>query len=336
MSFPRFAASRTGRSTTTAIAGALLAVVMAAAVSGCRESRRVPRIDPTLRNWPDSYAGVEGLEVHAFDTGTLALPKATVFRGGSWLSNMDLPATAFVISHPTEGLIVFDTGFNERIYESPNDYIGFATSIVGSFAMADRQDLVSQMRDAGFDPDNVSHVVLSHMHFDHTGSVEAFANADVVVAYDELQDAVHDSSLVSFFRDEDFDEVREWTEVDFEDFEPYATFRSAADLLGDGSLLLIDLSGHTAGSMGLMVFTTDGPVLLTGDAAYVEESWRFSAVPLLADDMDLWWEQVWRIKKFAQLVPSALIIPGHDLRILDRVEMPTVHMHEFSIEKVDS
>lgn len=319
-----------------AIACAFLVVALAAAASGCRESRRVPRIEPTLRNWPDSYVGVEGLEVHVFDTGTLALPKATVFRGGSWVSNMDLPATAFVISHPEEGLIVFDTGFNERIYENPNDYIGFATSIVGSFAMADRQDLVSQMRDAGFDPDDVSHVVLSHMHFDHTGSVEAFENADVVVAYDELQGALHDNSFMSFFRDEDFDEVREWTEVDFDDFEPYATFRSAADLLGDGSLLLIDLSGHTPGSMGLLVLTTEGPVLLTGDAAYVEESWRFSAVPLLADDMDLWWEQVWRIKKFAQLVPSALILPGHDLRILDRIEMPTVRLHEFSVEKAKS
>jgi hypothetical protein len=46
--------------------------------------------------------------------------------------------------------------------------------------------------------------------------------------------------------------------------------------------------------------------------------------------MDLWWEQIWRIKKFAQLVPSALVIPGHDTRILSRVETATVEFHEFS------
>ena len=311
---------------------ACVAVVACAvfAFAGCRESRRVPRIEPVLRNWTEPYQGLEGLRVHVFNTGILAIPKAYVFRGGSWASTMDLPATAFVIEHPEAGLIVFDTGFSPKIYENPNDYIGFVTSVVGSFAMAAGQDLVSQMQARGLDPDDVGYGVLSHLHFDHTGTVEAFPQATVVVTYDELQAARHDGAMVSFVRQEDFDDVEEWMQVDFKDFDPYATFRSAADLLGDSSIALVDLSGHTVGSMGLLVSTKEGPVLLTGDAATVEQSWRFAAVPLFADDMDLWWEQIWRIKKFAQLVPSALVIPGHDTRILSRVEIPTVEFHEFS------
>ncbi len=98
-------------------------------------------------------------------------------------------------------------------------------------------------------------------------------------------------------------------------------------MFGDDSIIAVDLSGHTAGSQGLIVKAPGAPVLLTGDAAWTEQSWRFAAPPIDAHDMKLWWEQVWRIKKFASLVPSLIVIPGHDLSVLDRVDSAAIVNH---------
>ena len=53
-------------------------------------------------------------------------------------------------------------------------------------------------------------------------------------------------------------------------------------------------------------------MLFTGDAAAVAESWRYAGVPARSDDKDAWWDSIWRIKKFLQLVPEAVVAGGHD------------------------
>ena len=46
------------------------------------------------------------------------------------------------------------------------------------------------------------------------------------------------------------------------------TFPQSHDLFGDGSVVLIDLSGHSPGSVGVLLHVADGWVLLAGDAAW--------------------------------------------------------------------
>ncbi|MDR3661143.1 MAG: MBL fold metallo-hydrolase, partial [Mycobacterium sp.] len=49
---------------------------------------------------------------------------------------------------------------------------------------------------------------------------------------------------------------------------PVLTFTRSHDLFGDGSVVLVDLAGHTPGSVGVLLHTRDGWVLLAGDAAW--------------------------------------------------------------------
>ena len=46
------------------------------------------------------------------------------------------------------------------------------------------------------------------------------------------------------------------------------TFTRSHDLFGDGSVVLVDLAGHTPGSVGVLLHTSAGRVLLAGDAAW--------------------------------------------------------------------
>ncbi|MET7370820.1 MBL fold metallo-hydrolase [Streptomyces sp. NPDC005566] len=49
---------------------------------------------------------------------------------------------------------------------------------------------------------------------------------------------------------------------------PILTFAAGHDLFGDGSVVLVDLAGHTPGSVGVLAHTAAGWVLLAGDAAW--------------------------------------------------------------------
>ena len=307
---------RIPRSLATLFGCVLPLVVVVLALAGCERARRVPRIEPVLQEWPRPYSGVPGLEIHVFNTGSLSLPRGFLFQGGSWFERMDLPVPTFVIRHPDGRAVVFDTGFSEEINRDPNRYIGFFASIVGRFAMAEGQGLAAQMRRAGIDPASVTHVVVSHLHFDHAGAIEGFPTAEVVLSYSEHSRARQASGAFSFFNPDDFDSVTRWREIDFDGAPPYATFAAHVDLLGDDSIHLVPLPGHTLGSVGVIVRLPEAPVLLAGDAAPVEESWRYAALPFTAEDEDLWWETIWRIKKFLQLVPGALVLGGHDERAI--------------------
>lgn len=65
------------------------------------------------------------------------------------------------------------------------------------------------------------------------------------------------------------DSLRDRALVDYElDGPPVLTFPRSRDLFGDGSVVLVDLAGHTPGSVGVLAHTERGWVLLAGDAAW--------------------------------------------------------------------
>ena len=299
--------------------------------TACREPIPIPRIDPVLHAWDEPYEGVDGLELHVFDTGTISVPSAIAYRGGSWTERIDLSVPAFVIEHPDGSLVVFDTGLSGRVHDEPERYLGALLRQVASFSMDDGAGLADQMRAAGLDPSHVGYVVVSHLHLDHVGAIGDFPGAALVVARRERAAALEAGLFHSLsFRPEDWSGVDTWLEVDYDQGSPYATFSAHHDLLGDGSVVLVDLRGHTAGSQGAVVRTAGAPVLLAGDAVAVEQSWRFAARPAIAEEPDQWWEQIWRIKKFADRVPGAVIVPGHDIAALSRIDHVAISLHDAS------
>jgi glyoxylase-like metal-dependent hydrolase (beta-lactamase superfamily II) len=281
-------------------------------LAGCQEPLPIPRIEPGLENWSQPYKGVPDLKVHAFRTGAVRSIEGAVFAGGSWTSTVQMGAWAFVVEHPTSGLIVFDTGMSDRGRTEPEHYVGWLGAKLGMLKVPEGATLASQMRANGLDPANVTRVVVSHVHFDHTGGIRDFPNATIVVSLAEKSWVVRGVRKTDFVDLEALQGMERWQTIDFSVEKPLATLLAAHDLLGDGSVFAVDLSGHTPGSTGLVVRTADAPILLTGDAAWTKKSWMWPARPISAYDMTLWWEQAWRIKRFALLEPRLVVIPGHD------------------------
>lgn len=294
------------------IRSGLLVLAASLPLVACHDPLPIPRIEPSLEGWAQPYQGSEGLKIHAFRTGSVSSVEGAVFAGGSWTSVVEMGAWAYVIQHPTAGLVVFDTGLAQEARVDPEHYVGWLGARLGMLDVPEGAGLAEQMRAANLDPGDVTRVVLSHVHFDHTGGVTDFPNAVVTVGAAEKAWVLGGVKKTDFVDLQPLAGLSAWQAIDFQAEKPLATLLAAHDLLGDGSILAVDLSGHTPGSTGLLVKAADAPVLLTGDAAWVEKSWRWPARPIAAHDMALWWEQAWRIKKFAMLEPRLVVVPGHD------------------------
>ena len=303
------------------------AFVLAIVAGGCGDSRRVPRIEPELPNWQEPYQGMDGLRLHAFDTGSMLVPEGAVFHGGSWFHRRRLDVPAFVVELPSSDLVVFDTGLGEQAESDPRGYVGFLLATLNGIEMPAGAGLAVQMKAAGLDPARVRYVVLSHLHFDHTGAMRSFPNATIVTGRGEKDEALAAKGFFDAFHEQDWEKAGRWVEIDYAAGQPYATFTSHHDLLGDGTIVLVDVHGHTRGSQAMIVRAPGGPILLTGDAAWADQSWLYAATPVSADDMDAWWEQIWRIKKFAQLAPRLLVVAGHDLARIAKEKRDDVVVH---------
>jgi glyoxylase-like metal-dependent hydrolase (beta-lactamase superfamily II) len=307
---------------------ALATLVFSSLLAACQEPLPIPRIEPELENWSQPYEGVEGIRVHAFRTGGMRSIEGATWAGGSWTTSVELGMWAFVVQHPRSGLVVFDTGLAARCRTEPEHYVGWLGAKLHMIRVPEHATLAEQMRASGLDPADVTRVVISHVHFDHTGGIPDFPNATVVVSSAEKDWVVHGLKRTDFV---DLDALRgmeKWQTIDFSKEKRLATLVAANDLLGDGSVLAVDLSGHTPGSTGLLIRTAAAPILLTGDAAWVKKSWVYPARPIVAYDMNLWWEQAWRIKRFAMLEPKLVVVPGHDDVAVADVETPAFLVHD--------
>ena len=284
----------------------LLLLLYVLTAGGCEQEERVPYIPPTLANWPQPYRGVAGLTVHIFTTGMWRLPDAFVLRGGSVTSTRALPVYVAVVEHPKEGLVLFNTGLDPQSVATgvlPN-WLGVINSDVSH-----GESVRAQMEAAGLKPDRVHWIVLSSLRFDHTGMLKAFPQARVVVTKAERDYARQGPSG---YAPADFADVSNWKFIDFESAAPLATFRAHLDLFGDGSCLLLDASGATPGTLAMLVRLPRRPLLLAGDLAPVRETVQYAARLASVSDMDEWWDHIWRLKRFKDLVPQLIVLPGYD------------------------
>jgi len=147
-------------------------------------------------------------------------------------------------------------------------------------------DTVPALRAAGTAPDAVTHIVLTHAHYDHIGGLPAFAgtDAEILMTRDE-----YDFWTGPMGRRDLFAHTTEASELDH-----LRELRTAGRLTLAGQtrqvapgIELIQVGGHTPGQAIVTVATASGPVVLASDAVhYYEELERdrpFSIVASLAD-----------------------------------------------------
>lgn len=246
--------------------------------------------------------------LHVFRIGTVRIGSAAPGLLGGERRGHERSVWAYVLEHPKEGLAVIDTGLHRSEREKKGESGGLLGTVIET-ELGEDGELPAQMKEAGLDPGDVRWVLLSDLRITKAGEAEAFHQARVVVTRRE-RDAAREGG--AFYAQRYLDDVESWKFVDWNDAEPLGTMRAASDLFGDGSVMALDASGPTAGTMAFLVRLPARPVLLAGDLAPSAETVRYAAKPEFLEDADAWWDRIWRLKRFADLDPELLVVPGDD------------------------
>lgn len=220
--------------------------------------------------------------VHALRVGHCLHPQIMSIRDGSWRPAV-FPALAMLIVHPSEGPMLFDTGYDPAFLAAtqpfPERFYRWLTPVTLA-----ANDLVGQLRALGFDPGDVRHLILSHFHADHIAGAHRFPNAAIHCAKAGLMAACDGGRLASVRQGvlralipPDIDARARF----FEDAPRvalptgFAPFDMGADIIGDGSVIAIDLPGHCPGHWGIAVDDAAyGQHFMVADAAWSSDAIR--------------------------------------------------------------
>lgn len=266
------------------------------------------------------------LRLHVFNTGWVSLQEKDLYLGGG-SALRTLPVLCFVIEHP-RGLLVFDTGLNAAFATHPSQYVAPFGNQWLPFHSSPGMNLSAQMRAKGLPPEEVTYVVLSHLHYDHSGDLRAFPQARLVVTREEWRAAQALFKRSRGYLGKDYAGLA-FTLLDFPPYSAEASNRAlegnyGLDMLDDGSLILLPTFGHTYGHQSLLLFLPHGLVLLAGDAVYVREGYSTPAAQPHADAPESAWRSTIVLRILAKEDPQAIIVPTHDDRMLRGLHRPDV------------
>jgi N-acyl homoserine lactone hydrolase len=225
-----------------------------------------------------------------------------------------VPIPAYLVRHPGAGAILIDTGLPREVAEEGERALGRAFAAAYTIEMQRGWSAVEQLPALGVDPMDVRVVVMTHLHYDHAGSIAAFPQATFVVDAAEWR-AARSGGFTKGYSHKLIDHPYAWRELDFDDprFESFASFGRTIDLFGDGSLRLLSTPGHTPGHMSVLLrLESDRELLLTADAAYARRTIDEELVPVFVDDIHRYRRSLREIRRYVEQTPGAEVICGHD------------------------
>ncbi|MBU3055303.1 MBL fold metallo-hydrolase [Pseudomonas indica] len=263
----------------------------------------------SLTSLPGEAAGLRFTLVKTSETETL---DAFTVEGGDWTEKAIADHVAVLIEHHAATLL-FDTGLGRQVNSQFQEIPWWERKLL-------QYGPVQPVRDR-LDADGirVDRILLSHTHWDHASGLADFPEVPVWAPYEEIefsQIAVPPAILPS-----QFSHAVKWVPFAFQP-EPFMGFPESLDLFGDRSLVLVPLSGHTPGSVGLFLTLDDGRrFFFTGDASWrlegftgPKEKFWFSR-RLVDQDRDATRQVLEQVHALLEREPELVVVPAHDANV---------------------
>ena len=157
-----------------------------------------------------------------------------------------------------QGLVLVDTGLGLRDYAQPTWFNQFFR-IITIILFDPNEAAINQVKRLGYKPEDVKHIILTHMHFDHCGGLPDFPHAKVHVHRREYE-AFTDNKILHWdefaYIPRNIAHQPEFILYDNANAKWYEF--DAIRLPFEPEMYLIPLHGHSRGHCGLVIKTENG------------------------------------------------------------------------------
>lgn len=214
--------------------------------------------------------------------------------------------TLCLLVETDQGLILIDTGPGLMDYVH-NPAIIKVFKVVTKVPLNPEEAAIKQISRLGFQPEDVRHIVLTHMHFDHCGGLTDFPWAKIHTHLHELDAFLHNPRKFT-----DLAYVRRHLSRK-ENVNTYLDHGEtwlglpAIKLPFQTELWLVPLFGHTRGHCGVAIRTSDGWLFHVADAGPVglqDYAPRWLVNFVLGPHVE-------ELRSFASAHPEVRITTGH-------------------------
>ncbi len=275
------------------------------------------------------------MKINILHAGYCTAPEHIAIHGGRWRS-IHFPAMFALLQHPRFGPMLFDTGYSYRFFDEtkrfPNRFYRWMTPVT----LHEEDLVVNQLATFGIKPQDISHVFISHFHADHIASLPDLTGSRYIYmphAYAHLRNPStrfasgqrlppSEDMKYAFMRGlipSDFDERSHPIDMSrpINLSNEYAPFTKGYDLLGDESIIGVELPGHALGQMGVFVRDENGKLFFfVADAAWLKQSIVENRPPhkiadLIFSDGKTYRKTLGDLHDYHLTHPDVEIIPSH-------------------------
>lgn len=256
-----------------------------------------------------------------FHCGYFRLPE-NMINAGAGFGFCRIPFLSAVLVHPDHGPIVIDAPFG---HEGPNNVgamLGVTVRLLGQ-QFKREWGIIARIREVGFRAAEVNHVLMTHLHYDHTGGMKELAHATFHVNEAEWAYANDGGGLATGYVRNDYKAL---TQIETFD-------ETGKDIFGDGSVVARATPGHSIGHTGFRIRMTDGQVIdFLGDAAFsvaqIEDGVDFGRFPRsVAYKRELAEETLGRLRDEADENPEFVRLVSHDVPWGEKCRRSPVPLH---------
>ncbi|MDJ0640298.1 MAG: N-acyl homoserine lactonase family protein [Paracoccaceae bacterium] len=170
-----------------------------------------------------------------------------------------------------------------------------------------RQDIGQALQPFGLTPEDITQLIVTHLHFDHAGGLHLFPNATIYLQPSEMAYATgpcmcHDALRAPFTGAHVCEAVSKL-------YAGKLIFTEGEAQIADG-VTVHEIGGHSRGLQAVRVRTEAGWLVLASDASHFYENFEARRpFPIVVDmeDMLTGFETLYRLASTPDL-----IVPGHD------------------------
>lgn len=292
----------------------LLLLLTACSTKPPRIDYQIPASTLTYSSWEEIFAHPVDVSVHTWNTANMDIPSKGVYNSKypnapALEKTITIPVPVFYLEFADGRGFLIDAGVDRAMIEGSMENVrGLLRRMVIPQVKGEKSNsVVERLESTGLPLDAL---LLTHMHFDHTGGLADLPDDTRVLAGKGEQPI----EIPLLFRATHLDRLSRIEEINYSHAAQMAPFTAVVDLLGDGSVFAIHTPGHTTGHTSYLVNSTRGVFFISGDQLNIRENREFEVPPgSYSNDLEQAERSFRQIMEFLKTYPQVHLLMGHDI-----------------------